>query len=639
MDVNFENNISLTAGFALKTKSWYRCPGISVFVAILLGQFSQSAHSQSVHRASVQILVGPTVHVSKAFADLPHYENLAAGDPEHPGRLITCAQVFPSLPGKARDEHCYISFDGGKSWKLALEVSEGSVNGDPAIVYGGHDHVYVVSLVIKGSKSSSSRETKTVVYRSTDGGRTWKESSRFPFVDREYIAIDRTGGKYDGRLYIWGVGMVKGIAGDENSQLQIYRSLDDGVTFLGPTSIECSEGTSFAYLHSGVVLSDGTLALMFSLIKKGRQTSLEQEPLLGPNAELHLIKSRDGGEAFTKSQKITEYKADRQRSEGGNLGQLAVDSGSKQFKDRLYAVFPSIVSDRIQIQLSYSSDLGATWSKPVTVNDDRSPEQGGNGPDHLLPSVAVNKGGVVLVTWYDRREAKDNLGWRIRGAVSLDGGETFSSSVAFSDTANAYPATTPFDLQAFWGNGTLSVSLNPFFANGGHTSGLAVDADGTFHPTWIDNHTGIAQLWSATVKIVGTVVKHGDIGLAELDDVSKSITLELSNPLFDRLTGTLSITAQLRNTSTNTIEGPIKVRCVAIESDIGVPEVIDADNRQIGTGAVWDFSPQIVKGGLLSMSVSSPKTLRFKLSDLRRGKDFHFKLLTLDARVFGRVQK
>jgi Neuraminidase (sialidase) len=182
---------------------------------------------------------------------------------------------------------------------------------------------------------------------------------------------------------------------------------------------------------------------------------------------------------------------DRKRSEGGVLFQLVVDPGSRSFKDRVYAVFPAIVSDRIQIQSSYSADQGKTWSKPVTVNDDRSPEQGGKGPDHLLPSVAVNKDGVVLVTWYDRREAQDNLGWKLRAAASLDGGETFSASVPIADVANAYPQTTAWDLSASGISDekasllSLRVGIDRLSISGGHTSGLAVDADGVFHPTWL----------------------------------------------------------------------------------------------------------------------------------------------------------
>jgi hypothetical protein len=37
--------------------------------------------------------------------------------------------------------------------------------------------------------------------------------------------------------------------------------------------------------------------------------------------------------------------------------------------------------------------------------------------------------------------------------------------------------------------------------NGGDTAGLAADADGVFHRVWIDNRTGIPQMWTTTVTI------------------------------------------------------------------------------------------------------------------------------------------
>src|SRR5205814_866280 len=117
------------------------------------------------------------------------------------------------------------------------------------------------------------------------------------------------------------------------------------------------------------------------------------------------------------------------------------------------------------------------------------------------------------------------------------------------------------------------VVIRDFFVGGGHTSGLAVSTDGTFHPTWIDNRTGIPQLWSASLKVDGQVVKHGASDLAVLEEISQSVTLEFSKPRWDRGTGTLSVPAQLMNTSNDTVEGPVKVRVVSLESELGVPEI------------------------------------------------------------------
>jgi hypothetical protein len=34
-----------------------------------------------------------------------------------------------------------------------------------------------------------------------------------------------------------------------------------------------------------------------------------------------------------------------------------------------------------------------------------------------------------------------------------------------------------------------------------HTAGIAADADGEFHPAWIDKRSGKRQVWTATVKL------------------------------------------------------------------------------------------------------------------------------------------
>jgi hypothetical protein len=35
----------------------------------------------------------------------------------------------------------------------------------------------------------------------------------------------------------------------------------------------------------------------------------------------------------------------------------------------------------------------------------------------------------------------------------------------------------------------------------GDTAGLCADADGVFHPLWIDNRTGERQVWTATFRV------------------------------------------------------------------------------------------------------------------------------------------
>ena len=333
---------------------------------------------------------------------------------------------------------------------------------------------------------------------------------------------------------------------------------------------------------------------------------------------------------------------------------LAADSGSPHFKDRLYAVWPDLRSGRLEVLLSYSVDKGKTWSSPVFVNDDQPFADASKGPNDLMPLVAVNKDGVVGVYWYDRRDMGDNLGWRPRFSASLDGGETFLPSVSVSEAAMVHGKTDKWTLMGGTsisaapkdsqreGRIGVSINLDGFYFNGGHTAGFAADAGGGFHPFWIDNRTGIPQVWTTTVRVEGLVVPHGSPELQALEDISSAVSLELTNPSYDRKQNTFGIDAKLKNTSEATIIGPIKIRVLILRSELGKPAVINADNKAIGPGAIWDLTATLNDNALKAKETSKPKRLEFSLSQLRpfrQGKELKFGVLSLEAQILGRTEK
>src|SRR5262249_17357003 len=71
----------------------------------------------------------------------------------------------------------------------------------------------------------------------------------------------------------------------------------------------------------------------------------------------------------------------------------------------LYAVWQDARFSNSQytgIAFSMSTDGGLTWSAPIKVNQTPEDIPAGNR-QAILPSVAVNRDGVVAVTYYDRR--------------------------------------------------------------------------------------------------------------------------------------------------------------------------------------------------------------------------------------------
>jgi hypothetical protein len=133
--------------------------------------------------------------------------------------------------------------------------------------------------------------------------------------------------------------------------------------------------------------------------------------------------------------------------------------------------------------LSSSSDRGATWTAPKIVSDAPEVARASGGPDQFMPTIAVNRDGTVGVLWYDRRDADDNLSYYPRFSASTDGGVTWLQSIRVSESPNKAAGKS--------GTGVTS----------GDTAGLAASADGLFHALWIDNRTGVQQVWTSAISV------------------------------------------------------------------------------------------------------------------------------------------
>src|SRR5581483_10958902 len=136
--------------------------------------------------------------------------------------------------------------------------------------------------------------------------------------------------------------------------------------------------------------------------------------------------------------------------------------------------------------------------------------------------VSVNEQGVVGVSWQDRQERPTSLGWRERFAASTDGGQTFLPSVAVGtgrmraaddQTFPLYPDVDRSTVNASRYKDapiTLDMGLSGHPITGGETTGLTYGPDGVFHALWVDDRTGLLQIWTAPITVNGTVTRNGD---------------------------------------------------------------------------------------------------------------------------------
>ena len=434
--------------------------------------------------------IGPNVQVSRAQATIAYQETQIAADPRRASHLIACAIA---MPHDSAENVFYASFDGGKTWSPTLTVRPGV---DPSCAIDRHGAAFAVSVHDSAPAGGSSFLN---VQRSSDGGRTWQESAvsvNTRSVDRSYITVEDGPGRIQDRVYIHAYLMApRDDSGKRVARhVALYPSRDRGRTFdhaVPIPAVAFVEPTFFP--ANGMVTGDGDfVALIVELDNTRKNMFLGRSDSASaphaPNGVLRLIRSTDGGNSVQVT-RVSEVFYDW-RVPQLSMASLAVDRTRGPYRGRLYAAWPDARAEwRTQICFAFSDDQGRTWSQPRIVSDDAGALKPGARPNQLMPMIIVNNTGVVGLSWYDRRDSPNNLSYRPRFAASLNGGANWLPSVAVATSSN-------------------ELTAEDRHLNGGDTAGLAADADGVFHLAWIDNRTGVHQVWTATVKVRGRVVQH-----------------------------------------------------------------------------------------------------------------------------------
>jgi hypothetical protein len=501
----------------------------------------------------------------------------------------------------------YLSHDGGASWALSSDLPGGV---DPACAYANDGTVYTTTMMpdsvyqtIRGILLETSR----------DHGKTWirtlTPTARGRYLDRQWVAVDNTGGPHDGTMYFNAVEYTQSVRPDStigmpnrSADILVFRSVDRGRT-LDATLVpgaHADSGGPYPGLAPGqiVVLSNGTVVTSHLYF---HQDSLHRTNSSGSRVAV----SQDGGRTFSYEFPISGP-TNEVRGPGAELAlhtwaMLAVDLSNGPYRDRVYAVWPSSVGGRARLWMAYTKDRnGRRWTTPEPIDEATATNIDSLwlGPNNVNPAVAVNGQGVVAVSWAARGPAMTAY-LTPRIMASLDGGNTWSRSVELAPSmsytlrdrtlaASSGGARSGLVTGGYrTGSDAWSVALQGRWRAleaGGHKEvadfwGIMADAAGAFHGMWLDTRSGVAQLWIWTAPVTVTGPVHA------VRDVTDQLRPEFSGWQFDSATSRLSVDVQSVNVGTQSLAGPIVLKWIG-EPD-GPLMATNADNGWAGPGAVW----------------------------------------------------
>jgi hypothetical protein len=400
--------------------------------------------------------------------DIPLVEPYLAVNPKDRNNMLAAAMVVTKPDMSGLDCAVFTTFDAGQTWTRHDFGLRSAADVWVAYLPDG-------TAVLSTLEITERNESPLLVYRSTDGGRTWpnKPVSLGDYHDHPTLLVDRSSKQFAGSLYAISGRGWKNAAGKVRSAIFVGRSTDGGLTFPNPVHVIASNLSYEA--TNPAILSDGTLLIPFSDHRRpGNRRRLER-------SRDWLITSTDGGKSFSEPLLISE-------TCHGSAGWSSVVAGTGEgrMRDRIYHVCGA--NQFAGILVRYSDDRGERWSDEVRIN-----RLGNYEPYVRTPAMAINKDGVLGVVWYDGRSDPSTIKGNFRCqeiyfTASVDGGETFLPDMKISSqrTCPASPQNIPTALR---------------FPAGGEYIGMVAMPDGAFQVLWSDNRTGAYQLRMATVKV------------------------------------------------------------------------------------------------------------------------------------------
>lgn len=580
-----------------------------------------------------KIVAGANYLVSRD-GDVPHAEMHIAVNPRDPQNLLATS-ITATRPEGGWACRTYASLDGGATWAwrdFPEQVRYGGL--DPQVAFTPTGTALFLALSTYSVHDDDGKPRGGLdIYRSSDGGLTWGRTEQFCCShDHPQIAVDQSSGRFGGRVYI-------GTLYDYPFyRIGMFRSDDDGRTFKGPVEVTNGGGTLGLNVMSIPILSDGTLVV----------TMVDFQFLPGQRTEgttvdigLWVATSTDGGVTFSKRQRVNSITVDLGRNDLLPVPHSAADP-SGRFPNHVYMVWPDNRFGAARLLYSRSTDRGATWSAPVKLAPD-VPEMA----RQYQPTIAVNRDGVLGITWFDTRHVTDGSEFHMYFTASTDGGRSFLPAERVTNApsipggrGNLKPLPSVYKIA---GSGSLSLtSVANRWPTGGDYLGMTADRRGVFYPVWSDARSGTYQVYTAPIRVEVplTAEEKKRIEMRSVwegaeqkgPDPAKRVELDLLDEVdlvFDEVVmndEVLEIPIRLRNRTTVPFYAPLRMEVLGFGGPESSPRPEVTPELLNGKGFSFDEALGDDRT-LLPGMISGPVTIRLRVPNLRRIPSMRFRLI------------
>ncbi len=367
---------------------------------------------------SIQVNVGAGgLNVTGDAANEPSI----AVDPTAPNRIAIGWRQFDTIASNFRQGGFSSSRNGGRTWAAKDVLEPGIFRSDPVLGAGPDGAFYYLSLEV-----TPLNEFFTNMFISSDGGATWP-SKNFAFGgDKQWFAIDTSGGIGDGHIYqAWNV------AGNEFFPATFNRSVDSGLTWQNPLQYDPNEvafpvfglidvGPDGAVYVAGALNS--TNSGTFWVVRSSNAQNAAQIPTFEQITSIDLGGNLRIGAAPNPAGLAGQVNVAVDKSGGPNHGNVYV----------LCSVDPP-GPDPMDVHFIRSTDSGVSFSAPVRVNDDLL-----TNAWQWFGQMSVAPNGRIDVVFNDTRNSGLANISELFYTFSTDGGLTWAPNMQASPSYDSH---------------------------------------------------------------------------------------------------------------------------------------------------------------------------------------------------------